>query len=57
MHHESLPAAAQTFVYKGTNERWRDILSDEDSHRYEATAFRELGRPCARWVAKGSRAD
>jgi hypothetical protein len=41
---------AQTFVYQGTNGRWRDVLSAADCRRYEETARRELGeaRPLAR---------
>jgi aryl sulfotransferase len=46
---------AQTFVHKGTNGRWRDILTDEDSRRYEQAAVRELGKACAHWLAEGSR--
>jgi aryl sulfotransferase len=44
---------AQTFVHKGTNGRWRDTLTAEDSRRYEETARRELGEACARWLATG----
>ena len=47
---------AQTFVNKGTNGRWRDILTPEDCRRYEETARRELGEACARWLATGERA-
>lgn len=42
---------AQTFVHKGTNGRWRDVLSAEDKTRYEARAREELGRDCAEWLA------
>jgi len=48
---------AETFVHKGTNGRWRDVLTDEDCRRYEETARRELGEVCARWLATGHRAD
>jgi aryl sulfotransferase len=44
---------AQTFVHKGTNGRWRDVLSAEDCRRYEEVARRELGQACARWIAEG----
>jgi aryl sulfotransferase len=44
---------AATFVHRGTNGRWRDVLSGEDSARYEATAVRELGRECAHWLQTG----
>ncbi|HEY2387706.1 MAG TPA: sulfotransferase domain-containing protein [Candidatus Binatia bacterium] len=46
---------AETFIHKGTNGRWRDLLTPEDSAAYEARALRELGEPCARWVATGER--
>lgn len=46
---------AQTFVHKGNNGRWRDILTAEDSARYEARAVAELGEDCARWLATGQR--
>jgi len=44
---------AQTFVNKGTNGRWRDELTAEDSRRYEARARTELGADCARWLEAG----
>jgi len=45
---------AQTFVHKGVNGRWRDILTAEDCARYEARALAELGPDCARWLATGA---
>jgi aryl sulfotransferase len=44
---------AGTFINKGANGRWRDVLADKDSARYEATARAELGEECARWLAEG----
>ena len=44
---------AQTFVNKGTNGRWRDMLTEEDCKTYEERALAELGLECAAWVAKG----
>jgi len=41
---------AGTFIHKGTNGRWRDVLTAEDCARYEATARRELGEECAAWL-------
>ena len=46
---------AQTFVNKGTNGRWRDILTTEDRERYERIAREQLGDACARWLATGER--
>jgi aryl sulfotransferase len=48
---------AQTFIHRGANGRWRDILTAEDSRRYEETARRELGETCARWLVTGERSD
>jgi aryl sulfotransferase len=48
---------AGTFVHKGTNGRWRDVLTAEDCRLYEATARLELGEECARWLATGRRSE
>jgi aryl sulfotransferase len=42
---------AETFIHKGTNGRWRDILTPEDCAAYETKARAELGETCARWLA------
>ena len=47
---------AQTFVHKGSNGRWRDVLSAAEIRHYEATALSELGPDCARWLATGEQA-
>ena len=44
---------AKTFINKGVNGRWRDVLTPEDSAAYEARALAELGSDCARWLATG----
>ncbi len=46
---------ASTFINKGVNGRWRDVLSAGDSAAYEAMAVAELGRECAEWLRTGSR--
>ena len=46
---------ADTFINKGTNGRWRDTLTAEDTARYEAIAGEKLGEDCARWLATGER--
>ena len=48
---------AKTFIHKGTNGRWRDVLTAGDRARYEATALQRLGPACARWLAEGGPAD
>lgn len=42
-----------TFINKGTNGRWRDVLTPEDSAAYERMAVEKLGGDCARWLATG----
>lgn len=44
---------AKTFINKGKNGRWRDVLSDVDSAKYEKLALEKLGPECARWLATG----
>ncbi len=48
---------AETFIYKGTNGRWRDLLSAEDCARYESRARRELGDECTEWLKGGALTD
>jgi len=43
----------ESFFKKGANGRWRDVLSREESRRYERTAMEELGLECAHWLATG----
>lgn len=45
---------AKTFIHKGQNGRWGDVLSDELSARYEQTAIDRLGPDCASWLKHGS---
>ena len=44
---------ANTFINKGRNGRWRDVLSAAESAAYEVKALQELGPDCARWLATG----
>jgi aryl sulfotransferase len=44
---------ARTFINKGTNGRWRDVLQPEDIALYESTAVAQLGPDCAHWLATG----
>jgi len=43
----------ETFINKGTNGRWRDILTADDNRRYEAMAIEKLGPECAAWLKGG----
>ena len=42
-----------TFINKGTNGRWRDVLTDDDLNLYTAAVARELTPDCARWLENG----
>ncbi len=46
---------SQTFIHKGTNGRWREMLAAEDVERYEQRALAELEEECAYWLANGGR--
>ena len=48
---------AATFVHKGQNDRWRDVLTAQDIAAYEQRARDELGEDCAHWLATGERRD
>ena len=43
----------ETFIHKGTNGRWRDVLSPAESLAYETMARERLGGDCARWLMTG----
>ncbi len=43
----------KSFVYKGTNGRWRDILTAEDLEKYDNIANTRLTPDCAHWHATG----
>lgn len=44
---------AQTFIHKGTNGRWREVLSWKESMKYEQLARSKLGEDCTDWLATG----
>ena len=46
---------AETFINKGINGRWREMLPAEDIKAYEDRALKELGPDCAHWLATGER--
>lgn len=45
---------ADRFLYKGTNDRWRDVLTREDLALYEAAATRTLTPELQRWLERGA---
>jgi aryl sulfotransferase len=44
---------AQSFIHKGMNGRWREVLTQDEAARYERMAAQELDRDCAQWLATG----
>lgn len=48
---------AATFINRGQNGRWREVLTEEDVRRYGEAALRALGPECAAWLAGGRAAD
>jgi len=48
---------AQTFIHKGTNGRWREVLSAGEIAKYERLAGEQLSPACAHWLATGELAD
>jgi aryl sulfotransferase len=48
---------AKTFMHKGTNDRWRDVLTPDDVQQYERMARERLGAECAHWLSTGKPLD
>lgn len=48
---------AATFINRGQNGRWREVLTEEDVRRYGEAALRELGPECSSWLAGGREAN
>jgi aryl sulfotransferase len=42
-----------SFINKGVNQRWKSVLSAEESAAYEAETLARLGPACAHWLATG----
>ena len=45
---------ARGFFFRGTNERWREVLDDDELALYEAAKARLLPPDCATWLESGS---
>ena len=43
----------QSFINKGTNKRWRNLLTPEQLQRYEIIISQKLEPKCANWVKNG----
>ena len=46
-----------SFIFKGSNGRWRDVLTVEDLELYEAAKRRVLEADCASWLETGGPVD
>lgn len=44
---------ASTFFFKGTNGRWKDVLTSDELAMYEVTANKVLSPDCRRWLERG----
>ena len=44
---------AKTFFFKGTNGRWKDVLSAEELALYEEKAAQVLTPDCRAWLEQG----
>lgn len=44
---------SQTFIFKGTNERWKGVLREDQLAAYEAKVKESLSADCAAWFANG----
>jgi aryl sulfotransferase len=45
---------AKTFMHKGTNGRWRDVLTEDDLLLYDDAVKRNLSPDCAFWLENGA---
>jgi len=45
----------KTFMNKGTNGRWRGVLTDAELAEYDAAVARALTPECAKWLENGDR--
>jgi aryl sulfotransferase len=45
---------ARTFINKGSNGRWREVLCEQEIAEYDSRAVAELGPDCAWWLGTGS---
>jgi aryl sulfotransferase len=52
---EHFDHGAKRFLNKGTNGRWRDVLTEADLARYEAVFRRKVSPTCADWLEHGRR--
>ena len=56
-HESGLKGGATVFYNKGTNGRWRDVLTPEQLARYEEVASNVLEPAAKRWLEQGGATD
>ena len=44
---------SERFFFKGSNERWRGVATEEDLALYDAKVATMLSPECARWIGGG----
>ncbi len=44
---------AKTFIHKGVNGRWKDVLTEEDKEKYISMVEENLGKACGQWLMTG----
>ena len=50
---EVFEGGASSFFYKGTNERWRGVLTEDELRRYDKRVAEVLEPQAARWLERG----
>jgi aryl sulfotransferase len=48
-----LKGGAATFINKGTNGRWRGVLTDDEIAQYERAASVAMDPACKAWMEQG----
>lgn len=52
-HNSMFKGGAQTFINKGTNGRWKNVLAPEDLSLYHEAVSRILSPSCRQWLENG----
>ena len=53
LHEDHFKGGGKTFLHKGTNGRWREVLDDADLARYRAAMEKTLDGDAAAWLEQG----
>jgi aryl sulfotransferase len=54
---EMLNGGAATFINKGTNGRWRGVMTDDELAQYERAASMVMEPACKSWMEQGGDAS